>query len=143
MAPITFDATSSQGHQLLLAMDLMSSETENIFSSNVSLLFLKHAYVECNFSGKGPVLYSHDPRWIIPECPWETFACNEGSNESAKGKGPSPRPLAEMELEVSGQTGDRNWKALMVMQQFSYKSESCFMLHVSVIETLFFYFCVQ
>ena len=26
--------------------------------------------------------------------------------------------LNEMELEVSGQTGDKNWKALMVMQEF-------------------------
>lgn len=51
--------------------------------------------------------------------------------------------LTEMELEVSGQTGDRNWKAIMVMQEFCCKSESCFMLHVSVIECLFFYCCVQ
>ena len=50
--------------------------------------------------------------------------------------------VTEMELEVSGQTGDRNWKVIMVMQEFCYKSESCFMLHVSVIECLF-YCCVQ
>ena len=51
--------------------------------------------------------------------------------------------LTEMELEVSGQTGDRNWKVIMVMQEFCYKSECCFMLHVSVIECLLFYSCVQ
>ena len=88
--PSTFDGTSSQGHQLL-AMGLMSSEAmENIFSV-ISFIFLKHANVECNVSGKGPVSYGHDPRWTIPECCWETFAYNDRSNESAKEKGPCPR----------------------------------------------------
>ena len=35
--------------------------------------------------------HGHDPRWIIPECRWETFAYNDGFNESAKEKGPCPR----------------------------------------------------
>lgn len=39
--------------------------------------------------------------------------------------------LTEKELEVSGQTGERNWKVIMVMQEFVYKSESCFMLYES------------
>lgn len=39
--------------------------------------------------------------------------------------------LTEKELEVSGQTGERNWKVIMVTQEFVYKSESCFMLYES------------
>ena len=54
-----------------------------------------------------------------------------------KEKGPlSKISVFEMKLEVSGQTGDRNWKVIMVMQEFCCKAESCFMLHVSVIECL-------
>ena len=53
--PPSFDGTSSQGHQLL-PMGLMSSEVmENIVSSVISFIFLKHANVEYDVSGKGPV----------------------------------------------------------------------------------------
>ena len=66
--PPSFDGTSSQGHQLL-AMGLMSSEVmENIVSSIISSIFLRHANVECNISRKGPVSYSHYLRRIISEC---------------------------------------------------------------------------
>ena len=47
--PPSFDGTSSQGHQLL-AMGLMSSEVmENIVSSIISSIFLRHANVNVTF----------------------------------------------------------------------------------------------
>ena len=49
--------------------------------------------------------------------------------------------LTEKELEVSGQTGERNWKVIMVMQEFVYKSESCFMLYESHWDPLILLLC--
>ena len=49
--------------------------------------------------------------------------------------------LTKKELEVSGQTGDRNWKLIIVMPKLCYRSESCFMLHESHLDPLILLFC--